>query len=122
MQSPHKGKTTGLRRLIAASGYSVAGFMAAVRHEEAFRIELGLALVLVPAGLWIGTGGVEKALLAGSVLLVLLVELLNSSMEAVVDRVSLEEHHLAKRAKDIGSAAVALSMGGTVMTWALVLL
>lgn len=121
MESPHKGKT-GWRRIVNAAGYSLAGLRAAARHEDAFRQELLLAAVLVPAALWLGHGGVEKALLAGSVLLVLVVELLNSAIEAAVDRISLEDHSLAKRAKDMGSAAVMLSIAATVLTWLLVLL
>lgn len=121
MESPHKGKT-GLTRLINATRYSIDGLAAAVRNEDAFRMELLLAAVLVPAGLWLGPGGTGKALLVGSVLLVLLVELLNSAIEATVDRISLENHRLAKRAKDIGSAAVMLSLLNLFAVWALVLL
>jgi len=121
MESPYKGKT-GLQRLINATGYSMAGLAAAARHEDAFRQELMLAAVLVPLGLWLGTTGVERALLVGSVLLVLIVELLNSAIEATVDRVSLDDHSLAKRAKDIGSAAVMLSLVDVGVIWLLVLL
>ncbi len=120
MESPHKGKT-GLRRLINAAGYSMSGLAAAARHEDAFRQELILAAVLVPLGLWLGASGVERALLVGSVLLVLIVELLNSAVEATVDRVSLDDHSLAKRAKDIGSAAVMLSLANVAVIWLLVL-
>jgi diacylglycerol kinase (ATP) len=120
MESPHKGKT-GLRRLINATGYSLSGFAAAARHEDAFRQELILAAVLVPLGLWLGENGVARALLVGCVLLVLIVELLNSAIEATVDRVSLDDHSLAKRAKDIGSAAVMLSLLNVAVTWFLVL-
>ncbi len=119
-ESPHKGKT-GLRRLANAAGYSLSGLAAAARHEDAFRQELILAAVLVPLGLWLGASGIERALLVGSVLLVLIVELLNSAVEATVDRVSLEDHSLAKRAKDIGSAAVMLSLANVVVIWLLVL-
>jgi len=121
MESPHKGKT-GLRRLINAFGYSMAGFQAAYRHEDAFRQEVRLALVLVPLGLYLGEDGIARALLVGSVLLVMLVELLNSAIEATVDRISLENHLLAKRAKDIGSAAVLLSLVSLAAVWGLVLL
>lgn len=121
MESPHKGKT-GLRRLINAFGYSMAGFEAAYRHEDAFRQEVRLALVLVPLGLYLGENGIARALLVGSVLLVMLVELLNSAIEATVDRISLENHLLAKRAKDIGSAAVLLSLVSLAAVWGLVLL
>jgi len=119
-ESPYKGKT-GLRRLMNAAGYSLSGLAAAARHEDAFRQELILSAILVPLGLWLGHGGVERALLVGSVLLVLIVELLNSAVEATVDRVSLDDHSLAKRAKDIGSAAVFLSLVNLVVVWALVL-
>jgi diacylglycerol kinase (ATP) len=121
MESPHKGKT-GLRRLLNAAAYSIAGFSAAARHEDAFRQELLLAAVLVPLALWFGANGVERAVLVGSVLLVLVVELLNSAIEATVDRVSLDDHRLAKRAKDIGSAAVMLSLVNVAVVWLLVLL
>src|SRR3974390_3180293 len=89
-ESPYKGKT-GLRRLINAAGYSIAGLAAAARHEDAFRQELLLAAVLVPLGLYLGGSGLERALLVGSVLLVLIVELLNSAVEATVDRGSLDD-------------------------------
>jgi len=120
-QSPFKGKT-GVRRLLAACGYSMRGFAAAFRHEAAFRQELLLALALIPAALFIDAGGGAKALLIASVLLVLVVELLNSAIEAAVDRISLENHELAGRAKDLGSAAVFLSLVNVVVVWALVLL
>jgi diacylglycerol kinase (ATP) len=121
MQSPHKGKS-GLRRLINAARYSLAGIAEAARHEDAFRQELLLAAVLVPLGLWLGHSGIARALLCGSVLLVLIVELLNSAVEATVDRISLEDHRLAKRAKDLGSAAVMLALVTTGFVWILVLL
>jgi diacylglycerol kinase (ATP) len=120
-ESPFKGKT-GLQRLVNATRYSLEGFAAAIRHEDAFRQELILAALLVPLGLWLGNDGVERALMVGSVLLVLVVELLNSAIEATVDRVSLEDHRLAKRAKDFGSAAVMLSLAAVGVVWLLVLL
>lgn len=120
MQSPYKGKT-GFRRLVNATRYSIAGFVAAARHEDAFRQELMLAAVMVPLGFVLGANGVERALLIGSVLLVLVVELVNSAVEATVDRVSLEDHSLAKRAKDLGSAAVMLSLAAMAAVWLLVL-
>ena len=120
MENPHKGKT-GLQRLVNATRYSLAGLAAAFRHEAAFRQELLLAAVLVPLGLWLGGSGAEKALLAGSVLLVLIVELLNSAVEATVDRISIEEHALAKRAKDLGSAAVMIALANVALVWLLVL-
>ena len=121
MPEPHKG-TTGLRRILNATRYSLEGIAAAARHEAAFRQELLLAAVLVPLGLWLGADGVERALLAGSALMVLVVELLNSAVEAVVDRASPEHHELAKRAKDYGSAAVMVSLGTVAAVWLLVLL
>ena len=119
-ESPHKGKT-GIRRIWNAMFYSVAGLRAAYRHEDAFRQEVLLAVVLVPAACFIPVSGVGKAMLIGSVLLVLVVELLNSAVEATVDRISLENHRLAKRAKDIGSAAVLLSLANVAIVWALVI-
>ena len=119
-ESPHKGKT-GIRRIWNALFYSVDGIRAAYRHEDAFRQEVLLALVLLPLALFMPTSGIGKALLMGSVLLVLIVELLNSAVEATVDRISLENHRLAKRAKDIGSAAVFLSLTNVVIVWVLVL-
>lgn len=121
MESPYKGKT-GLRRVWNALHYSLDGLKAAYRHEDAFRQEVLLALFLIPLALWLPRSGLEKALLIASVLAVLVVELLNSAVEAVVDRVSLENHHLAKRAKDIGSAAVLISLLAVALIWGLVLL
>ena len=109
MTNPHKGRT-GLDRVIRAAGHSVAGLQGAYRGESAFRQEFWLAAVLVPVAFWLGRGWVEVALLAGSVMNVLIVELLNSAVEAAVDRISFEIHALSKRAKDIGSAAVFLSL------------
>jgi len=109
MTNPHKGRT-GLDRVIRAAGYSVAGLQGAYRGESAFRQEFWLAAVLVPLAFWVGRGWVEVALLAGSVMIVLIVELLNSAIEAAIDRISFEIHDLSKRAKDIGSAAVLLSL------------
>ena len=119
-ESPHKGQT-GLRRLWNASRHSLDGLRAAAAHEDAFRQELLIAAILLPLGLWLGNTGVEKALLAGSVLMVLVVELLNSAVEATVDRISLDDHPLAKRAKDIGSAAVMLSLVTCGALWLLLL-
>ena len=120
MESPYKGKT-GLARLINAIGYSFSGLAEAVRNEDAFRMELVVAAIALPVGLWLGPTGIAKALLVGSVLIVLVVELLNSAIEATVDRISLEDHELAKRAKDIGSAAVMLSLVNAGAIWLLVL-
>ncbi len=107
--NPHKGRT-GLDRVIHAAGYSWAGLRKAYTGESAFRQETWLAVVLLPCAWWLGRTWVEVALLAGSVLAVLIVELLNSAVEAVVDRVGFELHELAARAKDIASAAVFLSL------------
>ena len=119
MKSPYKGKT-GLRRVWNAVFYSLDGFAAALRHEDAFRQEVFLALLLIPLALWLPASGTAKALMVGSVLLVLVVELLNSGIEAVTDRVSLEDHALAKRAKDMGSAAVMMSLINVPAIWLLV--
>ena len=107
--SEFKGRK-GLDRIVHAAGYSWSGLRMAYREEAAFRQEAWLALPLLPAAFWVGRGWVEVVLLAGSVLLVLIVELLNSAVEAVVDRVSFERHELSKRAKDYGSAAVMLAL------------
>jgi diacylglycerol kinase (ATP) len=107
--NPHKGRT-GLARVVRAAGYSASGLHTAVRHESAFRQEAVLAAVLLPLSFWVGRSWVEVALLAGSVLLVMIVELLNSAIEATVDRVSMDLHELSKRAKDYGSAAVMLAL------------
>ncbi|MCX8087517.1 MAG: diacylglycerol kinase [Rhodocyclaceae bacterium] len=120
-ESPFKGQT-GLKRIWNAFRYSLDGLAAAYRHEDAFRQETWLAVILIPTALFLPVGGLDKALMIGSVLLVLIVELLNSAVEAVVDRVSLERHRLAKRAKDIGSAAVLISLVNVAVVWALILL
>jgi diacylglycerol kinase (ATP) len=119
--SPQKSKA-GFARLANAFRYSCAGLVAAFRHEAAFRQECALAAALIPVALLSGASGVGKALLVGSVMLVLLMELINSAIEAEVDRVSLARHPLAKRAKDIGSAAVLVALINLVAIWALVLL
>ena len=119
-ESPYKGKT-GVQRLWNALGYSLQGMASAFRHEDAFRQECLLAVVLIPASFFVHVGGTQKALMIASVLLVLIVELLNSAVEAAVDRISLEDHFLAKRAKDFGSAAVFLSLINVAVVWALVL-
>jgi diacylglycerol kinase (ATP) len=119
-ESPHKGKT-GLQRIWNAFFYSLEGLTAAFRHEDAFRQEVFLAALLVPAAFFMPASGIGKALMVASVLLVLIVELLNSAVEAAVDRISLENHQLAKRAKDIGSAAVFISLVDVPVVWLLVL-
>ena len=120
-ESPFKGKT-GVRRVLSAMHYSLAGLRAALACEDAFRQEALIAAVLVPLAFWLPVGGVARALMVASVLLVLIVELLNSAIEAAVDRVSLDRHHLSKRAKDIGSAAVLIALVDVVIVWACVLL
>ena len=120
MESPFKGKT-GLKRLINAFGYSIEGFKSAFKNEDAFRQELVLAIILIPTGILIGENGFQKALLVSSILAVLIVELLNSGIEATVDRISLEKNSLAKRAKDIGSAAVFLTIVNAILTWLIIL-
>jgi diacylglycerol kinase (ATP) len=116
----HKGRT-GLRRIWNALFYSIDGFKAAYRHEDAFRQECVLAIILVPAAFFMPAAGQGKAIMIAAVLLVLIVELLNSAVEATVDRISLENHQLAKRAKDIGSAAVFVSLVNVAVVWSLVL-
>jgi diacylglycerol kinase (ATP) len=116
MTHPHKARS-GVQRIVHATGYSLAGLSAAWRHESAFRQECALAIVLLPAAWWVGRNWIEVALLAGSVMGVLIVELLNSAVEAVVDRVSPDMHPLSKRAKDIGSAAVMLSLLTCAALW-----
>lgn len=113
---------TGIRRLIRATGYSLRGLAAATRHETAFQQELALSIVLVPLALWLGDSGLERALLIAVWLLVLMFELVNSAIEAVVDRIGPEQHTLSGRAKDIGSAVVLLALVNAALVWLLVLL
>lgn len=120
-ESPFKGQT-GLRRIWNALHYSLAGLRAAYVAEDAFRQEVLLAALLIPLAFFISPGGLGLALMIGSVLLVLIVELLNSAIEATVDRISLDRHPLAKRAKDIGSAAVLLALVNVTVVWLCVLL
>lgn len=115
-----KGKQ-GLTRLFNALGYSRDGLCAAWQNEAAFREETLLALIAIPLALYFGHSGIERALLIGSILLILIVEILNSGLEAVVDKASPEKHELAKRAKDMGSAAVLLSLLNAGLIWALIL-
>ena len=110
-----------LQRLLNATRYSIDGIAAAWRHEPAFREEIVAAAILVPVALALDVSGVGKALMIGSVMLILIVEVLNSAIEATIDRVSLERHPLAGRAKDLGSAAVMLSLANLVIVWVLVL-
>ena len=115
-----KGKQ-GLTRLINALGYSRDGLAAAWKNEAAFREEVLLAAIAIPLAIVLGKTGIERALLIGAILLILIVEILNSGLEAVVDKASPEKHELAKRAKDMGSAAVLLSLVNAAVIWACVL-
>ncbi len=120
MTSLFKDKT-GLKRLINAFGYSIEGFKEAYKNEAAIRQEFILSIILIPIGFLIGETGIQKALLISSIIIIPLVELLNSAIEATVNRISSKNHHLAKRAKDIGSAAVFLAIGNAFITWILIL-
>jgi diacylglycerol kinase (ATP) len=119
MESPFKGKT-GLVRIVHAFFNSCAGLSDAWRHESAFRQETLLAAILVPAALWIPATAAEKALLIASVLLVMIVELLNTGVEVAIDRISFEHNSLSKRAKDIGSAAVFVALVLMAVVWGLI--
>ncbi len=120
MTAPHKGKT-GVIRIWAALLNSLDGLTAAFSHEQAFRQEVVLAAILIPVAVMLPVSAVGRALMTGSVLLVLIVELVNSAVESAVDRVSLDIHPLAKRAKDIASAAVLLALLNVPVVWLLVL-
>ena len=111
----------GTKRLMRATCWSFQGLRAAWLHESSFRLEVVIALVMAPLGLLLGENGVERALLAISVLLVLPVELLNSAIEAVIERYGPEHHELAGRAKDMGSAAVFLTLAMAALTWLAIL-
>lgn len=115
-----KPGNTGLKRIIAAAGYSMQGLAAAFRNEAAFRQELALVIVLMPIAIWLGESNLERAVMVAVLLLVLIVELLNSAIEAVVDRIGAEQHELSARAKDIGSAAVFVSLVNVVVVWGLI--
>lgn len=108
---------TGITHLIHSTRYSIKGLKAAFQHEAAFRQELFLCLLLIPAAFWLGQTTVERLLLIGSCMLVLIVELVNSAIEAVVDRIGPELHELSGRAKDIGSAAVFIALVFTGIVW-----
>ena len=116
------GKTNakGLQRLINATKYSLAGFVAAWKNEEAVRQEVILSAIMIPLGLWLGETATQKALLAGACLIVLITEMLNSAIEAIVDRIGEEHHPLSGQAKDIGSTAVFVSLCLTVLVWGLI--
>lgn len=119
MGSPYKGKA-GLKRLLNAFHYSCSGLKAAYRNEDAFRQEILLAAFLLPLAFWVDAEAIGRVLMISSVLLLLIVELLNSAIEAVVDRISLDDHPLSKRAKDIGSAAVLIGIINLMAVWLLV--
>ena len=114
-------KPRGLARLFNAFGNSFRGFAGAFREEAAFRQELALAVVVIAAGLWLGRTGIERALLVAPMLLILIVELLNSAVEAAIDRIGPEHHELSGLAKDIGSAAVFAAFVLLVAVWVLIL-
>jgi len=120
MKSPYKGKT-GVKRLANAFTYSIAGTLAAFKHEDAFRQEVILSVVLIPLAIYLGQTAIEQVLMITSILLIIIVELLNSSLEATVDRISVKRHKLSKRAKDIGSAAVFFSLINASVIWFLIL-
>lgn len=115
------GNNVGVRRLINAMRWTVMGFRSTFKHEEAFRQEVYLCLVLAPLGLWLGDNGTERILLVAPLFIVLIVELLNSAIESVVDRISTEQHKLSGRAKDQGSAAVFVSLALVAFCWVQVL-
>ena len=119
-ESPFKGKT-GLRRVWNAFNYSMEGLKAAYLCEDAFRQEVWLAVLLIPLSCWLPVDWLGRGLMIASVLLVLVVELLNSAVEAIVDKTSPEKHELAGRAKDMGSAAVLLALVNAAVTWVSVL-
>ncbi|CAA6808732.1 MAG: Diacylglycerol kinase (EC [uncultured Thiotrichaceae bacterium] len=111
----------GVARLLKAAQFSWQGFRAAYKHEEAFKQEVLILLIAVPLALWLGDDGVEKALMIGSLLLLLIVELLNSAIESAIDRIGTERHELSGRAKDMGSAAVLLATINAILVWFLML-
>lgn len=119
--NPNIEKHTGLRRLFKAFFYSIDGLKAAFQSEEAFRLEVALAVVLIPVAAIVSVTPAERALLIGSVLIVMIVELINSALEALVDRISLERHPLSKQIKDVGSAAVLIAVALFLVTWGVIL-
>jgi len=120
-ETAHRLKLTGLTRILKAMRVSWQGLTGAFREEAAFRQELVLALVVIPLGLWLGRDGVERALLIAPMFLVLVVELINSAIEATIDRIGIERHKLSGLAKDIGSAAVLMSLLLLAVVWLLIL-
>lgn len=117
----NKPDHNGLEHVIKAFGFSMKGLKAAFKYEEAFRLELMALVVMVPLAFWVGQNPLEYALLLGSLMLVLIIELVNSALEAVVDRVGVEHHVLSGRAKDIGSAAVFMALMNNTMIWGFLL-
>jgi len=117
-----KQKPTGLSRIIKATGYSISGIKSAWKYEAAFRQEASAVSVLLPIGLFIGENGVERSILISSLMVVLITELLNSAIEAVVDRIGPEHHPLAGQAKDMGSAAVFVSIAMGILVWTFILI
>lgn len=115
-----KISTRGIRRIINAFRYTFAGFRAAWVNEEAFRQEMIVAIFVIPLGIWLGTSAIERAVLIGIYFIIPVTELLNSAIEAIVDRVGEEPHELSGRAKDIGSAAVFLSICITIIVWIII--
>ncbi len=120
MAVPAEEKNTGIRRILNAFKYSMHGFAACFKTEEAFQQEAVLALFMIPGGFWLGETPVEKILLVGTVMIVLMVELLNTGIERAIDRISFEKHELSKDAKDMGSAAVFLSLVMAGLCWVLI--
>lgn len=119
--SPFKGKT-GIKRILNATSYSIAGFKAAFSNEEAFRQIVWINIILIPISFFVAVSRVEQALMIGVCLLAIIIELLNSAIEAVVDRISLDQHPLSKNAKDMGSAAQFVGLSIIVVVWLLILI
>ena len=119
--SPFKGKT-GIKRILNATSYSIAGFKAAFSNEEAFRQIVWINIILIPISFFVDVSRVEQALMIGVCLLAISIELLNSAIEAVVDRISLDQHPLSKNAKDMGSAAQFVGLSIIVVVWLLILI
>lgn len=119
--SPFKGKT-GIKRILNATSYSIAGFKAAFSNEEAFRQIVWINIILIPISFFVDASRVEQALMIGVCLLAIIIELLNSAIEAVVDRISLDQHPLSKNAKDMGSAAQFVGLSIIVVVWLLILI
>lgn len=119
---PDSGRASGLKRLINASKYSIAGFQAAYKHEEAFRQEVWLMLAAVPLSFWVADNAIEWLLLIGSLFAVMIIELLNTAVENAIDRFGGEKHELSGRAKDVGSAAVMLGIFIALIVWVTIII